>query len=637
MSNKSSSKSRLARRLFQSLLMASGMLAGLVDATAGTAAAAGNEWPTAMGTVQGTRYSSLNQINKDNASTLIEQYSVATGVAKGHQGQPLVVNINGAPRMFVVTPFPNRLIALNATTGAILWTFKPKINEYAQGVACCDVVNRGAAYSKGKVVYTLLDGSVVAVNAVTGVQAWKTTLGAVKSGETLTGAPIIVKDKYVIVGNAGAELGVRGWVAGLNLSTGALLWKAYNTGPDIDVKISAAANFYPKDRGTDLGSKTWTPPVSPPLGTSSKTDIWKQGGSTVWGWFTYDPDLDLVFYGTANPGVWNPDQRLGDNKWSASIFARNPATGVAKWAYQLTPHDGWDYDAMNEVTVIPAPAGVAVPSGKGKVLMHFNKNGYAYSLDAWTGQVLSAPPFVHTTWASSVNLATGAPSVNPGMSPHENQITGNICPSPLGGKEFSPAAYSDVTGLFYVPGINFCTSLEPLKVAYIPSTPYVGADLAFSPDFDTVSAPSAPTALFGDTYPGRAMGEFIAWNPATGAKEWSFAEALPLWGGVMATAGNVVFYGTLDKHFKARDAVTGALLFDTTLECGIVGNPVTYMGSDGKQRVAVYTGVGWLPGSFAGGACPNGSNHGDEDDEDDEDGRKVTPNSSGRLHVFRLP
>jgi alcohol dehydrogenase (cytochrome c) len=474
-------------------------------------------------------------------------------------------------------------------------------------------------------VYTLLDGSVVSVDAVTGRQQWKATVGTVSRGETLTGAPIIVKDKYVIVGNAGGELGIRGWVAALNLSTGKLVWKAFNTGPDSDVKIKAGitSNFYAKDRGTNLGSTSWTPPANPPLGSTSTTNIWMQGGSTVWGWFTYDPQLDMIYYGTANPGVWNPDQRLGDNKWSASIFARNPDTGDVKWAYQLTPHDGWDYDAMNEVTVIPDPGGVT--SSRGKVLMHFNKNGFAYMLDAATGQVLSAPPFVHTTWASEINLSTGAPLVNAGMNPHENRITTNICPSPLGGKEFSPAAYSSRTGLFYIPAINFCTSLEPLKAAYIPSTPYVGADLVFSPDFDTLSAPAAPTTAY-DSLAWRSMGEFIAWNPATGTKAWSIGEAAPLWGGVLATAGDVVFYGTLDRHFKAVDANTGAILMDETLECGIVGNPITYMGSDGFQRVAIYTGIGWLPGAFAGGSCPAAANDAAAD-----------PSLTGRVHVFKLP
>ncbi len=607
----------------QFILIIPWAIVGVGDARG--AAASGNEWTTAMGTVEGTRYSSLNQINNDNVSTLTKQFSVATGVPNGHQGQPLVVNINGSPRMFVVTPYPNRLIAINATTGAVIWTYRPSISAYSQGVACCDVVNRGAVYSGGRVVYTLLDGSVVAVDAITGRQIWKATVGAVSKGETLTGAPIIVKDKYVIVGNAGAELGIRGWVAALSLSTGKLVWKAFNTGPDTDVKIKAGttSNYYAKDRGTNLGATSWTPPANPPVGTTSTTNIWMQGGSTVWGWFTYDPQLDLIYYGTANPGVWNPDQRLGDNKWSASIFARRPDTGDVKWVYQLTPHDGWDYDAMNEVTVIPDPNGVT--SSRGKVLVHFNKNGFAYMLDAATGKVLSAPPFVHTTWASGIDLTTGAPNVNAGMNPRENNITRNICPSPLGGKEFSPAAYSPQTGLFYIPAINFCTALEPLKAAYIPSTPYIGADLVFSPDFDTSTAPLAPTTASGP-YSWRSMGEFIAWNPSTGTKAWSIGEAAPLWGGVLATAGNVVFYGTLDKSFKAVDATTGDVLLEVPLECGTVGNPITYMGSDGFQRVAIYTGIGWLPGAFAGGSCPVASND-----------TATDPRLTGRVHVFKLP
>lgn len=634
----------------------SGVSAPALAATP-AAASTGAEWPTAMGTVQGTRYSSLNGINRGNVGSLEEEFSLATEVRAGHQGQPLVVTVNGQRTMFVVTPYPNRLIALN-TAGEVLWTYEPEPREYAQGVACCDVVNRGAAYANGKVVYTLLDGTVVAVNAATGKQVWRSTVGVVTKGETLTGAPIIVGDK-VIFGNAGAELGIRGWVAAVNLNTGKLVWKAYNTGPDTEVKITASKNFYPKDQGKNLGTSTWKAPGA---------TLWKQGGSTVWGWFTYDPQLNLVYYGTANPGVWNPDMRPGDNKWSATIFARDPNTGVAKWAYQLTPHDGWDYDAMNEVTVIPAPSDVT--SAKGKVVVHFNKNGFAYMLDAWTGKVLKADQFVHTTWADSVDLETGLPNVLPGMDPHEENITGNICPSPLGGKEFAPAAYSSSTGLFYIPGINFCTSLEPLKAVYIPSAPFIGANLGFSPDLDTETEPVAPV-VEAPGFAFRSMGEFIAWDPETGSKAWSIPEALPLWGGVLATAGDVVFYGTLDGWFRAVDAENGDVLFETQFECGIVGNPITYLGADGVQRVAVYSGIGWLPGAFAGGACPTkGGDDGegsendmakserglggqgyaqiepmdddeDEDEGDDEgDGGGTTPGTgatSGILHVFRLP
>ncbi|MBU3693564.1 MAG: PQQ-dependent dehydrogenase, methanol/ethanol family [Rhodocyclaceae bacterium] len=612
------------------------MLAGSAGAAPPVGAMTGAEWPTALGTAQGTRYSSLAQINAGNAAGLVEEFSMPTGIRAGHQGQPLVVSIGGKPRMFVVTPYPNRLIALD-TAGKVVWTYTPSNREYAQGVACCDVVNRGAAYAAGKVVYSLLDGSVVAVDASTGKQVWRTTVGAVSKGETLTGSPIIVGDK-VIVGNAGAELGIRGWVAGLSLANGKLVWKAFNTGPDSDVKINASNNFYAKDKGTNLGTSTWQSPGA---------SLWQQGGSTVWGWFTHDPDLKLVYYGTANPGVWNPDMRPGDNKWSATIFARDPNTGVAKWAYQLTPHDGWDFDAMNEAIVIPAPSGVATV--KGKVLVHFNKNGFAYMLDAWTGRVVKADPFVHVSWASDVNLATGQPTVVPAMNPHEGQVTPGVCPSPLGGKEFAPAAYSNSTGLFYIPGINFCTSHEPLKAVYIPSTPFVGDDLGFSPDFDTTTAPSAPVIVPPGSPVGfRALGEFIAWDPATASKAWSIAEALPLWGGVLATAGNVVFYGTLDGWFRAVDARDGTVLMSTLFDCGVIGNPITYVGADGKQRVAVYSGIGWLPGAFAGGACPARLD-GDGNEKEGEDygraSRAVAPMasvpgggaSSGVLHVFRLP
>ncbi|GBG15843.1 methanol dehydrogenase [Novimethylophilus kurashikiensis] len=556
-------------------------------------AATGNEWTTPLGTLQGTRYSNLAQITSSNANHLVEERVIKTETKGGHEGQPLVVNVGGKMRMFVVTPWPNRLMALDMT-GKTLWTYTPNSSEYAQGQACCDVVNRGASYAAGKVVYSRLDGVVIAVNASTGTLVWQTRIGSLKTGETLTGAPIIAGSK-VIVGNAGGEMGVRGWVQALDLTTGKPVWKAYNTGPDAEVKINAANNFYAKDKGPDLGSSTWP-------GTA-----WKQGGSTTWAWFTYDPDLKLVFYGTANPGVWNPDMRPGPNKWSASIFARNPDTGVAKWANQLTPHDGWDYDAMNESIVVTTP----VPSGKNKALVHFNKNGFAYMLDAWTGQVVQATPFVHITWASGFNVAQGAPDVIPEMAAHEGVTTNNICPSPLGGKEFAPASYSPQTGMFYVPGINFCSNLHPIKANYIAGTPYMGADTQFSPDW---LDPAAGTM--------RPFGELIAWKP-DGSIAWTVPETVPLFSGTLATAGNVVFYGTLDRKFHVVDATTGAPLWTKDLECGVMGNPITYMGDDGKQRVAVYTGIGWLPGGFVGGPCPgeNDANKGYE---------------SGAVHIFKL-
>jgi alcohol dehydrogenase (cytochrome c) len=282
-----------------------------------TAAQTTAEWTTAGGTQQGTRFSALTDITSANVGSLVEEFSYPTGTKGSHQGSPLVVGTV----MYVVTPFPNNLIALDLTKpGTALWTFHPNPGGYARGLTCCDIVNRGPVYANGLVVYELLDGHVVAVNATTGKQVWRTTVANPWNGETLNTAPIIVNGK-VILGSSGSEMGVRGSVRALDLATGKLLWQAYATGPDTDVLIDA--NFHPyyaKDQGTDLGVSTWP-------GT-----LWKQGGGTTWGWLTYDPELNLIFYGTSQPGTFNPDLRPGDNKWGATIFARNPDTGKAAWA-----------------------------------------------------------------------------------------------------------------------------------------------------------------------------------------------------------------------------------------------------------------------------------------------------------------
>lgn len=597
----------------QSVISRSAALLALgIAAPLQVSAQAVDQWQTALGTVQGTRFSTLSQITAANVSTLVEDVAVPTGTKAGHQGQPLVVD--GV--MYVVTPYPNKLIAIDLKRpGTPLWTFNPQPSEFAKGVACCDVVNRGAAYATGKVIYSLLDGTVVAVNARTGRQMWRTRLGNPRAGETMTGAPLVVKNR-VIVGNAGGEMGVRGWVAALDVDTGKQVWKGFNTGPDAEVLIGAKFKaFYAKDQGVNLGSTTWP-------GT-----LWKQGGATAWSWFTYDPDLNLVYYGTANPGVWNPDMRPGDNKWGAAILARNADTGELIWAYQVTPHDGWDFDAISENILVD----LTINGQVRKALVHFDKNGFAYTMDRVTGEVLVAEKFANVTWAERVDLKTGAPQIIPTMQPHEGEKTSNICPSPLGGKEFAPAAYSPQTSLFYVPGINFCDNFEPLKANYISGTPFLGSALELFPG------------------PGGFMGELVAWNASLGKRAWSVHETLPLYSGVLATAGNVVFYGTLDGWFKAVNARTGDALFGKHLECGIIGNPITFTGADGKQRVAVYTGTGWLPGGFAGGPCPANANgeaegatsplRGAVSRRSGASGQATltAAPTSGMVHVFKLP
>ena len=568
---------------------------------------AGGEWTTPSGTLEGTRFSELSQIHSGNVASLVEEFAAPTNAVASHEGQPLIVGRT----MYVVTPFPNKLIAFDLDApGTVRWTYNPGADVYAHGVACCDTVNRGAAYGDGMIVFNVLDATTVAVDAVTGQEVWRRKLGDPHRGETMTMAPLVVNGK-VIVGNSGAELGVRGWVQALNLKNGKTLWKAYNTGPDAEVLIGATFKpHYAKDQGVDLGVTTWP-------GT-----LWQQGGSTSWGYFTYDPSLNLFFYGTANPGVWNPDMRKGDNKWGASIFARNPDTGEAAWAYQLTPHDGWDYDAISESIV----ADLKIGGFPRRVLMHIDKNGFGYTLDAKTGEVLVAEKVGLATWARKVDKETGEPKVVAEKRPHQGVITENICPTPLGVKEWAPSAYSPLTGLQYVPAINACNNFEPLKALYIAGTPFMGADLAFLPP------------------PGGFMGELVAWNAAKGERAWSITETLPLYSGVLATAGNLVFYGTLERWFKAVDATTGAVVFQTQLECPIVGNPIAYNAPDGTQRIAVYTGVGYLAGGFAGGPCPAAAQHGHGPSALGAAIGKLKTNAgprpdaeSGMVHVFKLP
>jgi alcohol dehydrogenase (cytochrome c) len=531
------------------------------------AQAAGDHWTVPAGTVQGNRFSKLDEINASNVATLVEEFSFPTGTKAGHEGQPLVVG----DTMYIVTPFPNNLIALDLRKGGQeKWTYRPGTNVFATGKACCDVVNRGATFVDGKIIYSLLDAHLVAVDAQTGKEIWRTQTGDTTIGETTTGPTLVVGNK-VIIGNSGGEFGVRGWVQAFDVATGLPLWKAYNTGPDADVLIGANFHpFYAKDRGTDLGATSWP------------GDTWKLGGSTSWGWLTYDPDANLFYYGTANPGVWNPDLRPGDNKWGSTIWARNPDTGMAAWAYQVTPHESWDYDSIGESIV----ADITMGGKRRKALVHFDKNGFAYTLDRITGEVLKAEKFGFVTWADHVDLTTGLPDVIPKYEPHQGKITNHICPTPAGVKDQEPSAFSPDTGLFYVPTINFCNDFEPLKAIYIQGAPFMGNNNIFGPG------------------KGDNGGELVAWNASSGQKAWGIKETFPVYSGVLATAGNLVFYGTLDKMFKAVNATTGKVLFETKLECGIMGSPMTYTAPDGKQRVAVYSGTGPLAGGFVGGPCP---------------------------------
>ena len=344
------------------------------------------------------------------------------------------------------------------------------------------MVNRGAAYAKGKIFYNTLDNHTVAVDAESGQEVWNTRLGDINRGEGMTMAPLIVKDK-VLVGNSGGEFGVRGWLTALDANSGTIAWRAYSTGPDADVLIGADFKpFYPQNQGKDLGVSTWPP------------DAWKIGGGTVWGWISYDPELNLIFHGTANPGPWNAEQRPGDNKWTAGIFTRNPDTGAAHWFYQWTPHDVHDYDGINENILLDLP----IHGQTRKVLVRPERNGYLYVMDRTTGEVLSATPFVHVTTSKGVDVKTGQLMLVEDKQTQLGKVVRDICPAAPGAKDWQPAAFSPKTGLLYIPHNNLCMDFEGVVANYIAGTPYAGAN----------------RKMYAG--PGGHRGEFTAWDPATG-------------------------------------------------------------------------------------------------------------------------
>ncbi len=534
---------------------------GAIGAPGGLGVADG-QWIRATGDYANTRFSQLNQITATNVNRLGLAFTFSTGIPRGHEAPPLVVDNT----MYIVTPFPNRLHALDLTKpGAPLkWSYDPRPRSEAQGVACCDVVNRGAAFHDGRIYYNTLDNHVVAVDAETGGEVWKTKVGDINLGETMTMAPMIVKDK-VIVGNSGGELGVRGWVMALDAGSGRVAWKAFNTGPDNDVLIGARFRpFYEMDRGADLGVSSWPP------------DAWRMGGGNVWGFLSYDPDQDLIFHGTGNPGPWNPSQRPGDNKWTAGVFARDPDDGSAVWFYQWSPHDLYDHDGINENILLDLP----INGQTRKTLVRPERNGYVYVLDRTTGQVLSATPYVYNTGSKGVDLKTGRLIPNKEKEPRTGIVVREICPASPGAKDWNPAAYSPRTGLLYLPHNNLCMDWESVEANYIAGTPFVGANVKFYAG------------------PGGHRGEFTAWDVVGRRKVWSIKERFPVWSGALATAGDVVFYGTMEGWFKAVDARTGQVVWQFKTGSGIIGQPITYRGPDGKQYVAIMDGVGGWAGAI---------------------------------------
>src|SRR6202008_3941642 len=332
------------------------------------------DWVMPAGDYANQRYSKLNQITAANVGKLQVAWTFSTGVLRGHEGGPLIIG----DTMYVHAPFPNTVYALDlAHDNKILWKYEPKQDPNVIPVMCCDTVNRGLAYGDGKIFLHQADTTLIALDANSGKVVWSVKNGDPSKGETGTSAPMVIKDK-VFVGISGGEFAVRGSMTAYDIKDGKQAWRAYSVGPDNEMLIDPQKTTeLGKPVGKDSSLKTW------------EGDQWKLGGSTTWGWYSYDPELNLVYYGSANPGTWNPSQRPGDNKWSMTIFARDVDTGNARWVYQMTPHDEWDYDGVNEMILVDQTIG-GTPR---KLLVHFDRNGFAYTIDRTNGELIVAEKY----------------------------------------------------------------------------------------------------------------------------------------------------------------------------------------------------------------------------------------------------
>ena len=559
-----------------------------------------NYWAYPGGNYWNWRHTKLNQINTGNVGKLAAAWTFSTGVLRGHEGGPLVLpgsatGLKG-DTLYIHSAFPNNVYAINLDTLEITWEYDPVQDPTVQGVLCCDNVNRGLGYGDGKIFLQQNDTTLVALDAKNGKVIWSVKNGDPKLGQTNTNAPHVMKDK-VMTGMSGAEFGVRCWMNAYDIKDGHLVWRAYSMGPDKDMLIDPEkTTSLGKPVGKDSSLKTW------------KGDQWKIGGGSVWGWWPYDKEQNLLFYGSGNPSTWDPVVRPGDNKWSMTMFARDVDTGMAKWVYQMTPHDEWDYDGINEMILV----NMKVKGKETKALVHFDRNGYGYTMDRVTGALLVAQKYdPAVNWSTHVDMKTGRPQVvasKSTMTGGEDVVSKDICPAALGSKDEQPSSYDPQTGLFYIPSNHVCMTYEPVSGGeYVAGAPYVNANLTMYPAGQVCKTPGSETGMVqgpnkcNNNAEMNNMGNFVAWNASEGKIVWSIPERWSVWSGVLTTDGGLAFYGTLEGWLKAVDAKTGKLLWKFKTPSGIIGN-VNAWAHNGKEYVGVLSGVGgWAGYVIAGG------------------------------------
>ncbi|CAN1539361.1 Gcd Glucose dehydrogenase [Burkholderiaceae bacterium] len=507
--------------------------------------ASAQSWPVYGGDNGNQRFSQGSQITPANVSKLNVKWALQLGSNRSQESSPILVG----DTLYVTSSFgPKNVFAVNAKTGEVRWKWSPEMPKGVEQYACCDVNNRGVAYNDGKIFVGRLDAKVTALDAKSGKEMWTQTVVDYTQGSVITSPPVVAKN-VIITGFGGGEYGVRGALVALDQATGKEVWRTHT------VPV-----------GNEKNADTW------------KGDTGKTGGGAAWNVGSYDPKLNLVYYGTSNPGPWTAVVRGNDssdigkftNLYTASVIAMNPDTGNIVWHYQFTPHDAWDYDGVNELVFADLP----VDGKKVPVIMQANRNGFFYVIDRANGKLISAKNFVPTNWATGIDLKTGMPieAANNEKRPRLKKWAKDICPNLVGGKNWMPMSYNPKTGLVYIPTMNLCMDLEGIQEEYKRGQFYLGVNF----DLDKPG-------------PGGYLGGLKAWDPVAQKEVWFIKDDLPFNGGTMTTTTGLVFAGDIRGTFRAHDAKTGKELWKFNTGSGISAAPISYT-LDGKQYVAVTSG-----------------------------------------------
>lgn len=528
------------------------------------------EWTTAGLDAAGTRHSPLDQIRRDNVRQLAVAWQLPTGATGPHEGAPLVVD--GV--MYLHTPHPNRVLAVDlANPTRPRWTYTPPAGPLPPATGFRDAGTRGLAWHPDGLVFVpITAGYLAALDARTGREIWRLRNADARQGGSVQSAPVVIGD-VVVIGMAGAEYGVRGHLSAYRAQNGKLLWRAYSTGPDGEISLRGPANSqYATHTARDLGVLTWP----------GRT--WERGGGTTDGWITWDAALGLLYHGTGPPSPWHALLRPGENKWTSSIIAREVATGRVRWAFQLTPGDPWAYGAETENILADLRiGGRTVPA-----LVHAGRNGFIYTFDRTNGRLLVVERGGPANWATLITPGTPVPVRDQRLAPSASGVVRGVCPSTFGLKGSAPAAFSPGAGLLIAPLVNLCMEVRPAAPTIAPGS------LALGAEWRLVEAP------------GAAQGRVIAWDPAVGAIRWEAREPQPLLGGVLVTAGGLVLHATGDGLLKALDLDSGRELWRAALPQASVGTPMTFLGPDGRQYLAIYSGPGGWPSVPGLGQHPGG-------------------------------